>query len=248
MHLARLLVVLSCATWLRIADAADACPDVAQADSRSVFDASRLKEGRFVYRTTLKGEFIGETVLEIRRAAPAWRITMSAPRIEQSWEATVDRWFSPLSAHLRMKKRTGPYEMSLAYSSDAVRGEERDADGARPVDAKLWGVVLDQRVDWAAMMALDVPASRDGSRRVSVAVFDPSTGVSRMLGEAAEASGARKLTGAPGEALSVPLAYRICKRDHVESYVVHATRDTPRYMLREDMPNGLVSELIRIEP
>src|SRR5690348_2140109 len=123
MNVPRVLAVLSCAMWVRMAAAGDACPEVTGGHERPTFDASLLKEGRFVYRTTLKGEFLGETVLEIRRAGPAWRITMNAPEIEQSWEATVDRSFSPLQAHLQMKKRSGPYRMSLRYSRDAVRGE-----------------------------------------------------------------------------------------------------------------------------
>lgn len=219
---------------------AGACPPSAHGNTQPSFDASLLKEGRFIYRTTLGGEFLGETALEIRRKGDTWRITMSAPKIEQSWEAEVRRSFAPLSAHLKMKTRHGPYEMSLTYSGREVKGEERKADTVKPVSAALNGVVLDQRVDWAAVMALQAPA---GSL-VEMSVFDPA-GLSRMLGEV---GGARPLTGPFGEVQSVSLGYRICKPDHVESYLVHATRDLPRYMLREDMPNGLVSELTRIEP
>lgn len=241
---ARCLIVLA-AALPPVAHPATQCTETSQSRARPSFDASRLKEGRFVYRTTLKGEFIGETVLEIRRVDATWHITMDAPKIEQSWEATVDRSFSPLSAHLKMKKRNGPYEMTLVYAGGEVRGEERDADGVSPVAAKLSGVVLDQRVDWAAVMALAPPATSSRGSSAEMSVFDPSTGLSRMLGEVGDA---RILSGLFGEAMSVALSYRICKRDHVENYVVHATRRTPRYMLREDMPNGLVSELIRIEP
>lgn len=238
----RILRILAMTLFAFAAPATHACAAPDDADVSPTFDASALREGRYVYRTTLRGESLGETTLEIRRAGPNYRITMSAPDIEQSWEATVDGSFAPLSAHLRMKTRKGPYEMSLQYAVDTVRGEQRTSDGVAPVDAKLGGrVVLDQRVDWAAVMALQAPAGSS----VSMLVYDPSTGLSPMLGET---SGARQMSGAFGEASAVRLDYRICKQDHVEQYTVYATAETPRYMLREDMPNGLRSELVRVEP
>jgi hypothetical protein len=230
------LTLISCLAMAMFSVAArpENCTPAANADARPEFDASLLKEGRFTYRTTSKGEFVGETVLEIRRAGDNWRITMNAPKIAQSWQAVVDRSFAPRSAHLAMRTRTGPYEMSLQYAGNEVTGEERRADGLKPVRATLSGVVLDQRVDWAAMMALKTAPKAAASW--AMFVFDPSTGASQMLGEGG------------GDAKTLQLRYRICKRDHVESYTVHANRDTPRYMLREDMPNGLVSELVKIEP
>jgi hypothetical protein len=57
----------------------------------------------------------------------------------------------------------------------------------------------------------------------------------------------QQISGAWGDALALRLDYSICKRERLEQYTVYATRETPRYMLREDMPNGLVSELLRIE-
>ena len=211
------------------------------ADAPPEFDASLLKEGRFIYRTTLGGEPLGEMALEIRRAGSHYRITMSAPEIAQSWEAVVDRAFAPRSARLGMRTRSGPYEMKLQYANGAVNGEERRGDSIAPVKATLEGLVLDQRVDWAAVMALKSPPQ--GSFELQV--FDPSTGSSRMLGRI---GGGQPLSGAWGEAPALRLDYSIYKVDHVEEYTVYATRDTPRYMLREDMPNGLVAELVRMEP
>jgi len=196
------------------------------------FDAAKLKEGRFIYRTTLRGESLGETALEIRRVGANYRITMSAPEIAQSWQAEVDRSFAPISASLSMRGKKGAYTMALTYRGAKITGEEREAGVVRPVKAFAKGVVIDQRVDWASMMASNASAGES----IAVRVFDPSTGFSEMLG---------KVTETPSE---LRLDYTIRKRDHLEEYTVHATRETPRYMLREDMPNGLVSELIRIEP
>jgi hypothetical protein len=209
--------------WSALAGAADAPP---------TFDAGKLKEGRFIYRTTLQGELLGETMLEIRRVGASYRITMSAPEIAQSWQAEVNRAFAPLSASLSMRGKKGAYTMALKYSGAKITGEEREAGDVRPVQAFATGIVVDQRVDWAAMMASNAGAGES----IAVQVFDPSTGFSEMRGKVSET---------PSE---LRLDYSIRKRDHLEEYTVHATRETPRYMLREDMPNGLVSELIRIEP
>jgi hypothetical protein len=166
---------------------------------------------------------------------------MSAPSIAQSWNATVAESFAPLTAALQMRGRKGPYVMELTYDGAKISGQERESGVMRPVDATAEGVVIDQRVDWAAMMAARAPARSS----IAVRVFDPSTGFSAMLGTI---GATQSMRGAWGEAAALRLDYTICKRDHLEEYTVYATRETPRYMLREDMPNGLVSELIRIEP
>jgi hypothetical protein len=234
-----LLVCAFASSQLANAAAID-CPPPAGADPKPRFDATLLKEGRFIYHTTLKGESLGETAIEVRRVGSRFVISMSAPKIRQSWESTFARSFAPLSASLQMQGRKGPYAMELKYSRAKVTGIERDAEGTRPVKATAAGVVVDQRVDWASIMAATAPAGSG----ILLQVFDPSTGSSPMLGKL---GGTQPLQGAWGKIDAVRLDYTICKRDHLEEYTVYATRETPRYMLREDMPNGLVSELIRIE-
>lgn len=235
-----ILLVLACAGpapgW-----AAKECPPTAHANTRPEFDAATLKEGRFTYHTTLKGESLGDTVIEVRRVESAYRITMSAPEIAQSWEASFRRSFEPLSAHLKMRPRGLPYEMTLTYDGEKITGEERKPDTVTAVSAPAKGIVIDQRVDWASIMAVNAPAGSS----FAVSVFDPSTGLSPMVG----AVGARQsMTGAWGTTTAVRLDYSICKREHIENYTVYASMTIPRMMLREDMPNGLVSELIRVEP
>lgn len=217
------------------------CPSIARADTNPAFDASLLKEGRFTYRTTLKGKPLSETVIEIRREGAITRITMSAPEIAQSWQADVEKSFAPRSASLSMKGKKGPYSMTLKYAGGKVTGEETEAGVTRPVNGVAeGGVVLDQRVDWAAMMAV---TASNGS--IAMRVYDPSSGLSDMLGEI---GGVQPFAGAMGKTEALRLDYSICKQDHLEEYTVYASREAPRFMLREDMPNGLVSELIRIEP
>jgi hypothetical protein len=218
-----------------------ACPSITGANAHPTFDAALLREGRFIYHTTLKGESLGETAIEVRRDGARFVITMSAPKIAQSWKATVEQSFTPLSASLQMKGKKGSYAMDLRYAGGKITGEEREGGVTRLVNASADGVVIDQRVDWAAVMASNAPAASS----IVLRVFDPSSGSSEMLGKI---GGTRSMHGAWGDLDAIRLDYTICKRDHVEEYTVYATRETPRYMLREDMPNGLVSELIRIEP
>ena len=221
--------------------AAPVCPPLGDADANPAFDATLLKEGRFTYRTSMDGKPLGDTVIELRRVGSDYRLTMSAAEIGQSWEATVKPSFAPVAAHLVMRSKSGPYEMNLRYGGSRISGEERHAGVVTPVRSESSGVVIDQRVDWASMMAVEAPIGRS----VTMRVFDPSSAFSPLLGTVGLAPTMR---GAWGEAAAVRFDYSICKRDHVENYTVFATRETPRYMLREDMPNGLVSELVRIEP
>lgn len=230
-----------CLVLLSPIASAQVCPPSGDANTRPTFDAALLREGRFTYHTTLKGESLGDTVIEIRRTGSTYRITMSAPRIAQSWEAVVRRSFAPVSAHLKMQSRGVPYEMNLIYDRTRVTGDERNGETTTPVRAAARGIVIDQRVDWASIMALE-PASGPS---LLVRVFDPSTGLSPMLGKVGTS---RSMTGAWGTASAVRLDYSICKREHIENYSVFATEATPRMMLREDMPNGLVSELVALEP
>jgi hypothetical protein len=232
------LCLLACAaTYAGI----DTCPPVGGADTHPTFDASNLKEGRFIYRTTLKGESLGETVIEIRRVDAQYLISMNAAEIKQGWKAKVEKSFVPVSASLTMRGKKGLYVMTLQYAGKNITGEEREAGVTRAVNVSAQGLVIDQRVDWASMMAATAPSGRS----IAMRVFDPSTGLSDMLGKI---GGLQAMSGAWGDVSALRLDYTICKREHVEEYTVYATNETPRYMLREDMPNGLVSELIRIEP
>jgi hypothetical protein len=100
---------------------------------------------------------------------------------------------------------------------------------------------IDQRIDWASLMASDL--STEGV--VSYEVFDPATGSSRLLASAMEGPTMNRL-GAYHRTLA--LSYTICKGAKFEDYTVYATKDSARVMLREDMRGDMISELVRIEP
>ena len=222
-----------------LALAAAILPAVSAADV--AFDASRLREGRFTYQLSIKGKPLGNAVIEIRRQPSGdYRISFDSNDIDQRWSSQMTRAFLPLAAELQMPGKTEPYRMSIRYAGAEVSGTESRGASARQVAAKLEGQVVDQRVDWAAMMAAQFP---EGGR-IEFRVFDPSTSMSPLLGSTASAE---PIASVLGTSDVIRLDYTIRKADHTESYSVFATREIPRVMIREDMPNELVSVLVAVD-
>lgn len=224
---------------MTLALAAAILPAVSAADV--AFDAARLREGRFTYQVSIKGKPLGSAVIEIRQQPTGdYRISFDSIDVDQRWSSQMTRAFLPLAAELQMPGKAVPYRMSIRYSAAEVTGSETKGNSAHPVTAKLEGQVIDQRVDWAAMMAADFP--EDG--KIEFLVYDPSTASSPLLGTVTPAE---PIASVLGTSDVVRLDYTIRKADHTESYSVFATREIPRVMLREDMPNELVSVLVAID-
>jgi hypothetical protein len=106
--------------------------------------------------------------------------------------------------------------------------------------AAIRGTTIDQRIDWASLMASDLTAGQSATYRV----FDPATGSSELTASASEGP---TLASPDGPRATIKLDYTICKAGERESYTVYSTRESPRTMLREDMRGNVVSELVRIE-
>jgi hypothetical protein len=205
------------------------------------FDAAQLREGRFTYELRSDGELLGTSVIEIRRRTPdEYLIRMDAPAVKQHWSASVGRRFNPFTASLEMTGGKSPYRMSLSYSANEVSGTELKAGATHPVAAVIKRQVVDQRVDWAAVMAAQFP----GGNNIEFDVYDPGTGFSMLVGTKMPA---KRIAGVLGKQPAIRLDYTIHKADHTESYSVYATKSEPRVMLREDMPNGLVALLVAAE-
>lgn len=222
-----------------LALAAAISPAVSAADV--AFDAARLREGRFTYQLSIKGKPLGNAVIEIRRQPSGeFRISFDSNDIDQRWSSQMTRAFLPLAAELQMPGKTVPYRMSIRYTGAEVSGTETRGSSARQVTATLEGQVVDQRVDWAAMMAAEFP--EDG--KIEFRVYDPSTASSSLLGSTASAE---PIASVIGMSDVIRLDYTIRKAGHAESYSVFATREFPRVMIREDMPNELVSVLVAID-
>jgi hypothetical protein len=210
------------------------------ADPGVVFHAEDLRQGRFTYELSLKGKPLGRATIEIRRQESGdFRISFDSSDVKQRWNSTLGPRFTPIAAELEIRSREPYYLMSIRYSDTAVSGTESNGSSTREVAATLRGQVVDQRVDWAAMMAARFPKSGTATFEV----YDPGIGFSRLEGSTAPAE---PITSVLGRSAAIRLDYTIHKGDHPESYSVYATKARPRVMLREDMPGGLVSVLVAI--
>jgi hypothetical protein len=239
-----LLILVVCATASIAAPVAPVLDCAAPPPLRPVaFDNSRLRQGRFTYRLTMHNKPLGDFVIEIRRQPDGrWRFTADGVGFDQHWEAVAGRDMTPVRASLEMKPKGRPYRLTVAYAGGAATGTEHKDGVDHPIRDTIRGHTVDQRIDWAAMMALGLPPGQ----RAAFEVYDPATGSSRLL---AAASTAPDMAGPEGRRAMVRLNYRICKAGEApEDYTVFATRAEPRVMLREDMRGEIVSTLIRIEP
>lgn len=207
------------------------------------FDAGRLKQGRFTYDMTILGKAAGQFVLSIRREGKdRWRFTGDATGFDQHWEAVTTRRFAPVSALLTLKRKGQPYRMELSYGAEEVTARETTGGETRTTKSPIAPLTVDQRIDWASMMASDLAAGTAGSW----SVFDAMTGSSRLL---AGAAAIPAMDGPLGRQAAVRLDYSICKAGRpAETYRVYATRALPRVMLREDLREEEVSVLVKAEP
>jgi hypothetical protein len=234
---------------LALAPRADALADVA-ADSEAepsaavplvAFDADALKQGRFSYRITADGEVIGQAVIEVRATGGGqYSIVLDSKDIEQHWRSEFSRDFAPQRSSLEMSSADAPYSMQIEYSERGASGTQSRSGAVEPFSADILQQVVDQRVDWAAMMA----ATMQPTGHVEFQVFDPASGLSRLSGTRVETA---PIDSVLGKVPAVRLDYTIFKGEHAEAYSVYSTREPPHLMLREEMPGGLVIELVSVE-
>ena len=236
-------------TLLAGATALAPLPCTAPVQDRPVaFDATRLREGRFTYNLVFKGQQLGVFVISVRhRARDEWRFV--ADGAGQHWEAIATRMMVPRRASLSMPRRGGRYTMTVLYADRIATGNERETPAsAAPVDRRTRALIIrqtvDQRIDWAAILASGL---RPGER-LGFDVYDPATGSSHVTAYAESGP----IVGSPiGRMPTTRLHYRICKGgqpDEPEDYIVHTTLRAPYVMLREDMRSDLVSTLTKVEP
>lgn len=207
------------------------------------FDAGRLRQGRFTYEMTISGKPAGQFILSIRREGrDRWRFTGDATGFDQHWEAVTTRRFEPVSALLTLKRKGQPYRMELSYGAQGVTATETTGGQVRTTASATAPLTVDQRIDWASMMASGLAPGTASSW----SVFDAMTGSSRLL---ARAQTIPAMDGPLGRRPAIRLDYRICKAGKAaETYRVYATRALPRLMLREDLRDEEVSVLVKAEP
>ncbi|HEY6414112.1 MAG TPA: hypothetical protein VIX42_10515 [Edaphobacter sp.] len=209
-------------------------------------DAHRLKTGQFVYRDSDHGKILGTSRITIQKDARTGNFNFSDESqgyFDQRWEAVASPQFSPISAKLSYgpASNSGPY-FHLVYAPGKVSGSRcrtrTDCNPMTPVEAPISEGTVDQRIDWATVIASDLHPGR----RFHFSVYDPNIGTSSVMAEVA-----------PVEQIQVPagsfnafrITYRVEKATGAEQYVVFASERMPRILIREDFPDGTTSELLR---
>lgn len=201
-------------------------------------DAHRLKTGRFVYVDLDHGREIGRSQLTIQRIRDPERYEFEAVitgDADQRWTAVATPAFEPLSATITFGRDTTP-RFSIAYRDGRVKGVVTHKGVQRSVDTTVAGGIVDQRIDWAAVMASDIAPGRE----LHFSVYDPSIGASPVT---VTVGGTQRITVKAGSFEVYPITYRIAKATGTEQYVVFATRAVPRFMVREIFPDSVVTDL-----
>lgn len=228
--------------FVALANAADA--------PAPAFDATRLKTGTFTYQDSQDGKAGSLSSCSVAKDAGNYRFSCDFPAFDQSWNTVATRTMSPVSTELKMRTRQGRrYVLTLQYQGLKVRGDaatgrsanERLPGADRAVEGVITPDTVDQRIDWATVMASDVQPGQSFEFKV----YDASTALSRVHCEVGDA-GMLDAPGGPVRALS--FTYTVYKSSGTEIYTVYASAAFPRMMLREDLPGKLVSTLVKMEP
>jgi len=217
--------------------------------ARSDLDAQRLRTGVFRYRTIVDGKEAGESRIEIRKSESGNLVFTN--RVEgafsQTWEAVASRAFEPVSAKLTMGEgKDARTIFELEYRSGRVTGFAMSGGAAeaerRPVNDPIAADTVDQRIDWAAVMARSDYAP---GGEFTFHVYDPATGHSRV---AARVLGFETAAVPAGSFETARIEYRIEKNRGTETYIVLVSEAVPRMLVKEIFPNGAVTELVEAKP
>jgi hypothetical protein len=210
-------------------------------------DARRLQTGRFLLRTFLNGKPAGYSDISIRQSAGSGRFTYTnrvTGQFSQQWEAVATETFEPIGAKLTFGEGDHMHPaFELKYRNGRVTGfrlaKRFDASSRVEVDAQVSSDAVDQRIDWAAAMSQDLVPGNE----FTFHVFDPSIGESRVTGRIA---GPETVKVPAGAFEAMRIIYRIEKTGGSEVYQVLTKREGLRMLLKEEFPNGAVTELVEV--
>lgn len=228
--------------FVALANAADA--------PAPAFDATRLKTGTFTYQDSQDGKPGSLSSCTVAKDAGNYRFSCDFPAFDQSWNTVATRTMSPVSTELKMRTRQGRhYVLTLQYQGLKVSGDaatsrsanERLPGADRTVEGDITPDTVDQRIDWATVMASDLQPGQSFEFKV----YDASTALSRVHCEVGDAG---MLDAPGGRVRSLSFTYTVYKSTGTEVYTVYASAAFPRVMLREDLPGKLVSTLVKMEP
>jgi hypothetical protein len=216
-------------------------------DTRPDLDAGRLQIGSFSFRTLAEGKEAGRSRIQIHRAANSGNYVFSnlvTGSFSQSWESVASPKFVPVSAKLSFGQGSAARTaFDLSYHGNRVTGfiaSRKEPSKKREVDETVANDTVDQRIDWAAVMAREKYVEGQEYR---FHVYDPGTGNSLVTVQVGES----EITVVPaGSFETVQLSYRIGKRSGAETYEVFVTKQTPRFLVKEKFPNGSIVELVEL--
>lgn len=131
-------------------------------DVDSRFEARRLQLGTFRYSDSSNGKVIGESKIRVQRSEGGQEYVFSnvvEGASDQLWKAVITPNFSPISAELTFGGGGEQHKaFDLSYSRNHVSGVAATRDRDRFVDRRISEEIavdtVDQRIDWAAVMAL----------------------------------------------------------------------------------------------
>jgi hypothetical protein len=230
-------VVIVCLT-LAIASGQEARPDL---------DAARLHTGSFSFRTLVDGKDVGGSRIQIRRSADLRNYVFSNLVIgsfSQSWEAVASPTFGPVSAKLSFGQgSTARTAFDFSYQGNRVTGfitSQKEPLNKREADETVADDTVAQRIDWAAVMALEKYVEGQEFR---FHVYDPGAGSSLVSVRIDES---QTTTVPAGSFETVHVSYRTDKRSGPETYEVFVTKQAPRFLVKEKFPNGSITELVEL--
>jgi hypothetical protein len=209
-------------------------------------DAHRLQTGQFTYRDSNNGKELGSSKITIEKEVVTGNYDFSNESkgpFAQQWVATATPSFTPLSARLSFGagSNNSPY-FDLTYSPGRVTGylasrTQSELGHKQPVESVISPDTVDQRIDWATVLASDLQPGR----QFQFSVYDPGIGTSHVLASV----GPLEQVHVPAGSFQIfRITYRVSKATGAEQYVVFATKTLPRVMVREDFPDGTTSELV----
>jgi hypothetical protein len=217
-------------------------------------DARRLRTGQFAYRSLDHGKNVGKGQISIRRLKHSGNYDFSEDFTfseefkgyrSQRWESIATAEFEPIFATLSFGQApAGVPVLGLNYASGRVTGfavsrKDSDSRTRRSIDAALPANTVDQRIDWARVLASHLVTGE----QFEFNVYDPNTGVSRVT---VQVGSVAPLQVPAGSFDVYKVIYRIEKAGNTESYQVFVSQELPHILIREDFPNGTIDELIEM--
>jgi hypothetical protein len=160
--------------------------DVPQDTASAAVDAHHIRTGAFTYRDLNHGKEVGKATITIQKLPDSERYLFSAKATfvtdfegfhSQQWEAVATPTLRPVSAKLAFVRGSEVAPIfDLKYAASSVTGFLIRHKEKQAVSAIVPANIVDQRIDWAAVLSTNL----ETARRFEFNVYDPGTGISKL--------------------------------------------------------------------